>query len=96
MTPTDFPQATNNFGAPDDLDASQVATIRAYLGTIEGGNLDGENVVVTAWKPTPEELAALNSGGLVYLSFVGGLPPHYACTDFHTAAMRPPPSSPNA
>jgi hypothetical protein len=33
-------------------------------------------VMVTAWEPTPDELAALNAGGTIYLRIVGtGHPP---------------------
>ena len=32
---------------------------------------DGTPCMVTAWEPTPEELAALNAGGSVYLRVIG-------------------------
>lgn len=85
MTPVDFPQANVPFCAPAGLAESQVMTIKAYVGTITTGSLDGSVVVVTAWLPTPEELAMLNQGQPLYLSFLGGLPPHFPTVDFHSA-----------
>lgn len=32
-------------------------------------------VMVTAWEPTPQELAALNKGAAVHISIVGIIPP---------------------
>lgn len=36
--------------------------------------VDGE-VIMSAWEPTPDELAALNAGGLVILQVLGPQPP---------------------
>lgn len=49
-------------------------------------NLDGSRFVVVAWKPTPEELNELNNGGMIYLSMLNGLLPHFLTTDFKAAA----------
>ena len=35
----------------------------------------GRPVMVTAWLPTPEELAALNAGASVHVSIMGDVPP---------------------
>lgn len=64
---------------------SQVRTIPAHWAEITQGSCDGVEVVITAWKPSPDELAELNRGGLVYFSCIGGLPPHFLTTDFQTA-----------
>ena len=85
MNPTNFPEANTRFGAPPDLSESQCLTIKAYVGVITGGSLDGCQVVVTAWLPTPAELEALNRGNPLFLSFIGSLPPHYPCVTFHGA-----------
>lgn len=39
MTPINFPEANRPFGAPSGMDESQVATIPAFAGVVEGGNL---------------------------------------------------------
>jgi hypothetical protein len=88
MTPAIFPEANQNFKAPEDLDESQVFTIPAYSGNIQGGNLDGAPVVVTAWLPSPEDLERLNAGGAVYLAVIGGLPPHLMATTFKDAVIQ--------
>lgn len=85
MAPVDFPESNRRFTAPSDLAESQVATIPAYAGHIEGGALDGVPIVVTAWKPDEGELALLNAGQPILLSFIGGLPPHMATMDFQSA-----------
>lgn len=85
MTPVEFPEANSRFGPPAGLAESQVATIFAYQGVVRGGSLDGERLVVTAWKPTLDELRELALGNPVFLTFIGGLPPHMATTDFAVA-----------
>ena len=40
--------------------------------------VEGLPVVKSYWRPTPEELAALNAGGLVALSVVGTTMPPVA------------------
>jgi hypothetical protein len=85
MSPTKFDQANVRFGPPPELSDSQCLTIYGYSGTIAGGNLDGSPVVVTAWKPAPEDIVRIQAGEPVYLTFIGGLPPHMASTDFNQA-----------
>jgi len=69
------------------MDESQVFTIHAFSGTVNGGNLDGAPVVVTAWLPTPEELEQIKQGKPIFLTFIGGLPPHYPSMDFKEATQ---------
>lgn len=85
MTPITFHEANASFKAPTDLAESQVATIMAYCGPIPGGSMDGEKMVVVAWKPSPEEVAAISAGAPVFLTTLGGLPPHFLTTDFASA-----------
>lgn len=80
MNPCDFPEANCSFKAPSDMDGSQCGTISAFRGTIGGGNIDGAEVVVVAWKPTEQELEDSNNGQPVFLLCVGGLPPHSMTT----------------
>ena len=85
MNPINFPEANARFGPPAGVAESQVMTIHAFAGKVAGGSNDGETVVVTAWLPTPEELAVLNSGKPLFISFLGGLPPHFPTVDFQQA-----------
>lgn len=85
MIPVKFDQANCAFGPPPDLAESQCRTIHGFIGEVANGSVDGAKFIVTAWKPTPEELAELNAGGAVFLSFLGGLPPHLATTNFQAA-----------
>lgn len=85
MTPVDFHEANAKYDAPSGFTKSQVVTIAAYQGYVQGGSLDGYHLTVTAWKPSTEELTELNAGKPVFLSFMGGLPPHFATTRFEQA-----------
>lgn len=85
MIPVTFEQANTRIGPPPDLAESQCMAIPAFVGHVEGGSVDGARQIIVAWKPGAEELAALNSGAPVFLSCLGGLPPHFVTTDFETA-----------
>jgi len=85
MNPVKFPEANSTFGPPAGLEESQVQTVAAYVGQIERGSVEGMSVVVVAWQPTPAELEVLNAGGAIFLSVIGGLPPHFLTTDFQSA-----------
>lgn len=85
MIASNFPQANILFGPPEGMHENQVASVPAYQGKIDRGSCDGLSLVVTAWRPTVQELVDLNAGAPVFLSFVGGLPPHFATTRFEQA-----------
>jgi hypothetical protein len=86
MKPANFPESNCVFGAPSDLDESQVFSIPAHTGIIVGGNLDGSKFVVVAWTPSPEEIEDLKNGKPLFLSMLGGLAPHFITTSFKQAA----------
>lgn len=86
MIPQKFPAANKHFKAPPDFAESQVRTVPAYIGTIKGGSCDGQNITVVAWRPTEEELHALNEGAAVHVTWFGlGLVPHMLTTNFQEA-----------
>ena len=87
MIPIKFPEANTTFGAPSDMDESQVMTIPGFAGQVTGGSCDGMPVVVVAWRPTPEELRDIVDGKPIFLSVFGGLPPHYMATSFEQAVF---------
>jgi hypothetical protein len=66
MIPVNFPEANSRFGPPAGLAESQVCTIYAYQGIVERGSVEGVVVVVTAWKPTPEEIDRILSGEPIF------------------------------
>jgi hypothetical protein len=88
MTPIPFPEANKIFKAPAGFDEAQVAAIPAYLGETRTGSCDGERCVVVAWKPDERELAAIAAGAPIFLTCLGGLPPHFLTTNF-TEATNP-------
>lgn len=82
MQPVTFPQANTTFRPPSELDASQCKTIPAFVGKM-GGNLDGLSSVVVAWELTDEDIETLKNGDrLIYLTCLGGLPPHMLSVGF--------------
>lgn len=86
MTPVDFPEANAHFGPPVGVAESQVATIRAFLGPLMNGSMDGAQMVIVAWEPAPHELSMLNDGHPIFLTMLGGLAPHMLTTDFQSAS----------
>ncbi len=82
MTPAKFPQANTVLNPPSDLDESQCVPINAGIGTAQGGNMDGINVIVVAWLPSEEDRKKIVEGGLIFLGCIGGLPPHFLATEF--------------
>lgn len=85
MIPVNFPQANIKFCPPIDLDESQCFTIHGFRSQVQGGSVDGAALCVTAWTPSPEELAVINEGRPIFLTFLGGIPPHFLSTSFEAA-----------
>jgi len=81
----DFPQANAKLSRPSDLADSQCQSMKAYFGEIKSGSCDGGKLIITAWKPSPEELKDINDGKPIYLCCLNGIPPHFLCTDFELA-----------
>jgi hypothetical protein len=88
MISVDFPEANMSFGPPPGFAEAQVHTVRAHRCVIQGGSCDGVEMVVTAWRPTEAELAQIAAGAPIFLTFMGGLPPHMVTTSF-AEAVRP-------
>lgn len=85
MTPIEFEECNAVFRPPPDLVESQCMTIHAYKGEVKSGSVDGVPIVVVAWIPCGEELKRLQQGDPLFITFIGGLPPHYPSTTFHEA-----------
>jgi hypothetical protein len=85
MSPTDFPECNARFGPPSEMAESQVMTISAYIGESKQGSVDGSRLAVTAWKPSAEEITDIINGNPVFLTCMGGLPPHFITTRFEQA-----------
>lgn len=85
MNPIHFPEANRQFNPPPDLDESQCMAVPAYVGEVKQGSVDGVTIVVVAWQPNAQDIKRIIEGNPIYLSCVGGLPPHFLTTDFHSA-----------
>jgi len=82
MLPTQFPQANTHFKPPPGYNEDQVASIPAWVGELQDGNLDGAAVVIVAWRPSWEEVELLKKGNPVFIGFLAGVPPHFVCAQF--------------
>lgn len=80
MIPTDFPEANTVIKGPEGNHPSQVKAIPAFIGQIHSGGLDGATVGVIAWRPTADEIAELKEGAPIYVTCIGGVPPHRLST----------------
>lgn len=86
MISTDFPEANKTIGKPSDWDDSQCGGIRAFIGQLNGGNLDGCPIFVTAWRPTSLEIEAIQQGAPIFLTWCSEvLAPHTVTTHFVNA-----------
>lgn len=85
MTPIYFPESNTIFGPPSDLEESQCMKIHAHVGQVRSGSVDGALQVVVAWQPDASDIAKIIAGNPIFLSCIGGLPPHFLTTDFHSA-----------
>lgn len=85
----DFPESNTHFTKPKELDESQCLDIKAFVGSVEGGSMDGTPIIVLAWQPNEQEIDRINQGSPVYLSIMGNiLPPHMLTVNFKEA-IRP-------
>lgn len=60
-------------------------SIYAHLTEAKSGSVDGDKIVVVAWQPNEIDLERLRNGAPIFLSVLGGLPPHFLTTDFKEA-----------
>ncbi len=85
MTPTFPPIYNSGYVAPEGMTSDQVGSIPAFKGRINQGNLDGADYMVTAWKPSSDDLRVLNDGGSIFMTAINNLPPHFLSTSFNEA-----------
>ena len=69
MIPKRIANATHVFGPPADWDDERDGTCSKLVVRIAG------ETIMSAWEPTPAELALLNAGGSVVLHIWGALQP---------------------
>lgn len=75
MRSVQIKNSTHNFGAPENWDPAKDGTCLVLPVRVQEF---GENKLpecVSAWQPSPEELALLTRGGVVILSIIGRQPP---------------------
>ena len=70
MIPMRIANATHHMGAPKGWEPEKDGNCCHLAVRVVDGN-----IYQSAWEPTPAELAALNAGGSIVLSIVGGQPP---------------------
>jgi hypothetical protein len=70
MIPKRIEGATRYLGAPPDWQPDTDGDC-SHLAILDTHAQGGMPVMISAWEPTPAELAALNAGKPVYLQVVG-------------------------
>lgn len=77
MIPQRFEQCNKVFQPPPDSKPGEVEPLHVYSGPQILPTGRKVACIVSAWKPTPEELVKLNLGESIYISFLqSSLPPH--------------------
>jgi len=79
-----FPESNCVFKSPPDLEGS-CQEIRAYQGQCTSGIFDGAMQCITAWRPSEHDMEMMRRGNPIYLTVMGGLPPHRLSTSFNEA-----------
>lgn len=78
MLPTNFPESNAVLGPPQGMSEEECSS----LFTLRSKDESGHPVVVSCWKPTRDELEALNAGRPLWLVVLGQtMPPVYLTTD---------------
>jgi hypothetical protein len=73
MQPTDFPESDAELQKPDDMSDDECGRLPVAVGTRHEGKYP---CIVSAFKPTDEEIDTLVNGGTIYLHVLGtGMPP---------------------
>jgi hypothetical protein len=70
MNFVDFPGTNHEFGKPQGIRDDQCGTLRVHRGVTDVGG-DMIPISRSGWKPSEEDLARLNAGGLIYLDVFG-------------------------
>ncbi len=75
MLPINFPEAAVSLGRPSDMTDEECGPLPVARGIVQLSENSVGPAVISAWKPTPEELAMLNAGGPIYLHVIGRTQP---------------------
>lgn len=73
MYPTSFDESNIVFDKPEGMSYEECEALSAFVGH----TIDGQDVVISCWKPTPEELYEINKTGRIWCYHFGTqLQPH--------------------
>ena len=87
MMPLEFKGTNVTFQLPADLSGqkTKARAIRGRILQLNKGPLDGLAVAVVAYKPSPLDISRILAGQPIYISFLGGVAPHYLSTALEEA-----------
>lgn len=72
MLPVSFPEQNFTFTKPEGWTDEQCSDLNVW----KGHDTNQQPRIISAWKPSKEDLDALNNGGVIYLDIVSsGQPP---------------------
>lgn len=81
MFPTSFDESNNVLGPPEGTSLEDCSVLSVFQGTISDGE-HADQVVISCWKPTQEELDKINRTGRVWLYIWGPTMPPAAVSGY--------------
>ena len=90
MIATSFPESNHVFDKPSDMSRDECDALSVFVG--QTSDNPPQDVVISCWKPTAEELEEINRTGRVWCWHYGsGLQPH--CITGTNPFKQPDPST---
>lgn len=71
MNPSDFDHSNREYVKPQGWTDEQCSSLHVFQGVTE----EGHPLIISCWKPTPEEIADLVAGKSVWLGILTGIQP---------------------
>lgn len=71
MNPVDFPWSNRTYVKPEGWTDEQCQALQTYQGV----NEDGHSLIISCWKPTPEEIADIVAGKPIFLHVLTNVQP---------------------
>lgn len=71
MQPSSFPEQNKIYTKPEGWTDEECGDLSVWQGNYNNGT----PVIISYWKPTPDDMATLNSGGGIYLQVCTSVQP---------------------
>lgn len=71
MLPADFPEANFTYTKPEGMTDEECMDLRVFKGSYS----DGTPAIISVWRPSKEDIDAINEGKPIYLSITSHIMP---------------------